>query len=325
MVFSCARREQEQNSAQIVEAINQVDAHSHPEDDWQTAAVGMDIYGGGQVRTGTDSSARLELMEGVVRLWEKTLFTVKEYTTRQERSLTRLFLQEGRLWAHLTATQPHEFSVETASAVAAVRDTRFSVQVGSDQTTLVSVAQGEVVVTAQGQSVTVTVGLQAIVKPGQPPEPPEPMSADEIALWTTEGDTPDLVALVPTVPVSEPTPTSTPTPTSVPTPTSTPTPTPGPTSTSTPLPTPTHVPTPTSTPTLRGKRWAGALCHVPSAAGLSICIDGGLLSLGARRPGRLARVCGLAARRFCARCFLYHCTRLRGWMRDSLGSFGLAA
>ena len=240
----CARREEEQNSVQIVEAINQVDAHPHPEDDWQTAAVGMAIYGGGQVRTGTDSSARLELMEGVVRLWAETLFTVKEYTTRQERSLTTLFLQEGRLWAHLTATQPHEFSVETASAVAAVRDTRFSVQVGSDQTTLVSVAQGEVVVIAQGQSVTVTVGLQATVKPGQPPEPPEPMSADEIALWTTEGDTPELVALVPTVPVSEPTPT----PTQVPTPTSTPTPTPVPTSTSTPLPTPTQTPTPTPTP-----------------------------------------------------------------------------
>jgi ferric-dicitrate binding protein FerR (iron transport regulator) len=57
--------------------------------------------------------------------------------------VTTLLLQEGRLWAYLTSDQPHTFIVETGSAVAAVRHTRFSVRV-ADGEMLVSVAEGEV-------------------------------------------------------------------------------------------------------------------------------------------------------------------------------------
>jgi hypothetical protein len=230
--------EEQERSATVVEVVNKVDAHPRPKDDWQPAVVDMDIYGGGQVRTGAASSARLELLEGVVRLAAESLFTVKESTTREGRLETTLFLQAGRLWAHLTTSQPHEFSVETASAVAAVRDTRFSVMY-SDQTTLVSVAEGKVVVTAQEVSVTVVAGQQVIVKPGQPPSPPEPMSEAERNLWVTEGEMPELAPPTPT-PVP---PTATPTPTPMPTPTVTPTPVP-PTAT----PTVTSTPTPTEAP-----------------------------------------------------------------------------
>ena len=192
MTCSCAPSEDQERPATVVEVVNKVDAHPRPKDDWQPAVVDMAIHGGGQVRTGAASSARLELLEGVLRLAAESLFTVKESTTRQERLETTLFLQEGRLWAHLMASQPCEFSVETASAVAAVRDTRFSVKVDPDQTTLVSVAKGEVVLTAQEESVTVVAGQQATVKPGQPPSPPEPMSEEERALWATEGERPEL-------------------------------------------------------------------------------------------------------------------------------------
>jgi hypothetical protein len=187
----------QENTATVIEAVNKVDAHPRPKDDWQPAAVGMAIYGSGQVRTGAASSARLELLEGVVRLSAKTIFTVKESATRQGKLVTTLLLQEGRLWAHLTASQPHEFTVEAGSAVAAVRDTRFSVRV-ADGDTLLSVAEGEVMLTAQEQSVTVAAGQQATVEPGQPPGQPEPMSDEERALWATEGEMPQLAPPTPT-------------------------------------------------------------------------------------------------------------------------------
>ena len=187
VLFLLPSRGQE-HPATVVEAVNKVDAHPRPKDDWGPAAVGMAIYGSGQVRTGAASSARLELLKGLVRLSAESLFTVKESATRQGKLVTTLFLQEGRLWAHLTSDQPHEFTVETGSAVAAVRDTRFSVGVDPDQTTRVSVAEGEVVVTAQGVSVTVVAGQQATVEPGQPPSPPEPMSEEERDLWASEGE-----------------------------------------------------------------------------------------------------------------------------------------
>jgi hypothetical protein len=105
--------------------------------------------------------------------------------------VTRLFLEEGRLWAHLASDQPHEFAVETGSAVAAVRDTSFSVRV-ADGETLVSVAAGEVELTAQEQSVTVGEEEQATVEAGQPPSATEPLSNEERRLWANEGEVSDL-------------------------------------------------------------------------------------------------------------------------------------
>jgi hypothetical protein len=181
----------QEHPATVVEAVNNVDAHPRPKDDWQPAAVDMAIYGGGQVRTGAASSARLKLLEGIVRLSADTIFTVKESATRQGTLVTTLLLEEGRLWARLTPDQPHEFTVETGSAVAAVRDTDFSVRV-SDGETLLSVAHGQVVLTAQDESVTVAALQQTVVEPGQAPAPPEPMSDEERALWATEGEMPEL-------------------------------------------------------------------------------------------------------------------------------------
>jgi len=183
------------NTATVVEVINRVDAHPRPKDDWLPANLDMVIYGGGQVRTLAQSSARMELLEGIVRVSADSIFTVKESVTRRGTLLTKLFLQEGRLWTRLEPDQPHEFTVETGNAVAAVRDTHFSVRV-ADGETLVSVAQGEVELTAQEQSVTVTKEEQATVKPDQPPSQPEPMSDEERWLWATEGEMPELAPAI---------------------------------------------------------------------------------------------------------------------------------
>jgi len=181
----------EEHPATVLETVNQVDAHPRPKQDWRPAAVDMLIYSGGRVRTGAASSARLELLEGVVKLAANSVFTVKKNSTRQEDLITTLFLEEGRLWANLTSDQTHEFTVETGNAAAAVRDTRFSVRATAGET-LVSVAQGAVVLTAQEQSVTVAAGQQAFVLADQPPSPPQPMDDAERALWATEGEMPEL-------------------------------------------------------------------------------------------------------------------------------------
>ena len=242
-VFFLLRFRGQENSATVVEVINQVDAHPHPKDDWQPAVLGMAVYGGGQVRTGAASTARLKLLEGMVRLGADSIFTVKESTTRQGKLVTTLFLQEGRLWAHLMTDQSHEFTVETGNAVAAVRDTRFSVWVIGD-TTFVSVAEGEVALTAQGQMVTVRAGQQAAVEGDQPPSLPDTMGDEERALWATVGE---ILQLLP--PASTPAPIKTPMPTRTftPVPASTKTPTPVPVSTE--IPTLAHTPTRDPTPT----------------------------------------------------------------------------
>ena len=205
----------QENTAMVIEAVNRVDAHPRPKDEWRLAVVDMIIYSGGQVRTGAASSVCLELLEGMVRLSADSIFTVKESTTRRGKLVTTLFLQQGRLWAHLTTDQPHEFTVETGNAVAAVRDTRFSVRVAEGET-LLSVAEGEVVLTAQEQSVTVAREEQVTVKADRPPSPPEPMNDEERALWAIEGQmselAPPTLTPVPPMPTLTPLPTSTPPP-----------------------------------------------------------------------------------------------------------------
>lgn len=241
----------QENTARVIEAVNTVDAHSRSKDDWQPAAVDMLIYGGGQVRTGAVSWARLELLEGAVRLSADSVFTVKDSATRQGVLVTTLSLQQGRLWVHLTTDESHEFAVETGNAVAAVRDTRLSAWVLGN-VTLVSVAEGEVTLTAQGQSVTVRAGEQATVEDAQPPSLPGPMSDDERTLWSTEGEMPRLAPPTPTPMPTAPTEMSAFTPTPVPSSTPTPSPTlkPIPTLTIAPLSTPSPTPAETSAPTL---------------------------------------------------------------------------
>ena len=182
---------EQEHPATVIEVVNRVDAHPRSQDGWTSAWVDMRIFRGGQVRTGAESSARLELLEGIVRLSSDSVFTVKKSTTHEGKLVTTLFLEHGRLWAHLNPDQSHEFTVETGHTVAAVRDTRFSVQVTGERT-LVSVAEGETTLTAQGQSVTVKAGEQATVELEQSPSLPEPMSDQERALWATEGEMPEL-------------------------------------------------------------------------------------------------------------------------------------
>jgi len=260
MVLSCSG--DEGASARIIEVVADVDAHARPRDDWIAAMVDMLVYGGGQVRTGADSAAQLELREGTVRLSAYTMFTMEEATTKGGVWLTKLFLDRGRLWINLDLDQPHEFTVETGIALATVRDTRFSVSVVGD-TALVSVAEGEVDLIAQGQTVTVRAGEQATAEKGQPPSPPVPMDDTERALWATEGGMPNMapptatptstptIALIETpteavMATSTPRPTATPTATATATSTPTPTSTATPTSTSTPTRTPTPIPADTS-------------------------------------------------------------------------------
>jgi hypothetical protein len=50
---------EQENEATVIEVINKVDARPYSRDDWRPAFVDMLIYGGGQVRTGADSSACL--------------------------------------------------------------------------------------------------------------------------------------------------------------------------------------------------------------------------------------------------------------------------
>ena len=234
-----------EHTARLVEVVNLVEAHPQPKDDWEAATVGMNIFIGGQARTGADS-ARLQLLGGTVRIWSDSIFTVSANRAGPDEVVTDIFLEQGRIWAHLNPDQPHHFTVETNSVVTAVRDTHFSVMAAPDQNTLVSVAQGQVLLSSEGDSLTLAAGQQHVSQPGEPLGPPQPMSDLDGRSGPWRGSC-EIIALLPTI---TPSPTLTPDPTPTPVPTGTATPTLVPTATQepTPTPSPTFTPTPSPTP-----------------------------------------------------------------------------
>jgi hypothetical protein len=239
--------------ATITEVINQVEAHPRPQDAWVAAVINMLLYNGGQVRTFTDSSARITLEDGAVRVAANSVFTVQHYQKQGDNRIVRFLLEMGRVWVHLDepVIEPSTFEIETTTGIAAVRDTRFSVQIDPNGTMLVSVDQGKAVVRAQGTEVIVRAGQQVTVLKDQTPGPVSPMTVEEQALWLRYAVGPQLLVSTPT-PTLPPTATDTPTPipTDTPLPTATPTPTDTPTATPTPTETPTSTPTATATATL---------------------------------------------------------------------------
>jgi len=221
-----------------------IQARSQAEDAWGGAALGMKIHPGGQVRTGDEATALLEIDGRKVRVGSNSTLTVGQEEGEEGAVQASLLLEVGRVWVQETETEANAptLYVETKSGTKVWGDRRFSVAVADDGAALISVDEGTGHVSAEGQEIEIPAGQQVEIIPGQPPDGPQPMSDDEKEQWNANATGSDLVWATRT-----PTPTITPTPTETATPTDTPTPTNTPTATATPTGTPPPTPTPTNT------------------------------------------------------------------------------
>ena len=223
-----------------------IQARSQAEDAWGGAAVGMKIHPGGQVRTGDNATALLEIGERKVRVGSNSTLTVNQEKDEKGNSQAVLILEAGRVWVQEaggeTETGVPVLYVGTTSGAKVWGDQRFGMTVAADGSALISVDEGTGHVSAEGQELEVPAGQQVAIVPGQPLDGSQPMSDDEKTQWDANAAGVDLVWATRT-----PTPTITPTPTETATPTQTPTPTNTPTATATPTNTPAPTPTPTNT------------------------------------------------------------------------------
>jgi hypothetical protein len=165
--------------ATVVEVINDVDAHSEPQGEWEDAVVDMPIYLGGEVWAQEASTSRVGVGDDLIRVAPNTIFTFEQ----PDEDTLQLALDEGQVWVNVEGLEPGEtFQVETPAAVASVRGTRFGVQAEPDQT-IVSTWVGTTTVTAVGSTVVVTRGMQTIVPLGGPPGAPVPMLPPQPVQW----------------------------------------------------------------------------------------------------------------------------------------------
>jgi len=144
---------------------------------WQSAGTGMVIAVGDRLRTGESSAATVRFMDGsTTELGASTELSAVSLQSRRDgrNRIVTLYQQSGETYHQVrpSANASSVFEVATASAVARVRGTEFTVRVGEDHVTTVSVTTGLVAVTAHEVTRQVTAGEMTTVEAGQPPAQP---------------------------------------------------------------------------------------------------------------------------------------------------------
>jgi ferric-dicitrate binding protein FerR (iron transport regulator) len=127
---------------------------------WIYADKGDVLDDGDSLKTGKNSYAELEFSDGSrVKISQETEVSIyKDYFS----------LAIGYIRLYITKLFPN-FEIRTPSAIAGVRGTEFTVEVLEDQTTIVTVYEGEVDLMAQGKTLRLRKGESGIVRPKSPP------------------------------------------------------------------------------------------------------------------------------------------------------------
>ncbi len=114
-------------SAGLSELTGVVDLKNPDQADFSAAFDGMRLVLQGQVRTGSNGRARLDLSSGtIVRMAPDSLFTLQSNEEQDGSLLTRLMMEAGEIWIILNSGR---MDVETPSGTASVRGSFLHVKV----------------------------------------------------------------------------------------------------------------------------------------------------------------------------------------------------
>jgi len=238
-----------------------VEVQAAPDLAWQPVTTGGHVEAGDRIRTGESSGVTLSFLDGsTTSLGSETEIAISELSSQRDgqRTMTVLYQRVGQTRNRVESKSApgSRFQIETASAVTVAQGTEFTVDVGADDTTHVTVMEGMVTVTARQSTVVLSAGQATTVQPDQAPGPAVPVpTGTASAMATATG--PAIATITATgtachTPAPRPaetkapteTPTSPHTSTSVPSATARPSHTAIPTSTATATATPTRTSTP---------------------------------------------------------------------------------
>ncbi len=148
---------------------------------WSPAALKLTLTPGASVRTGAGAGTALLLPGGTtMKLNENSSFTLSDGDSASAGTL-----DEGDLWA-LMETGGDEITVNTPSAVVAVRGTEFALSVDRDETSTLTVVEGNTTFANQYGSVRVLSSQQSTASPGSAPTPPKVVDPKNWIEWTLD-------------------------------------------------------------------------------------------------------------------------------------------
>ena len=175
--------------AEIVSVVGKGETRPSTKTDWLPAAIKQKLDAGSFVRTGDVSQMALLLKDQTqLRLNQNSMLQIKEVALSG--APTRLELNQGRAWTQskrkaVTAAREPVVTIQTPSAVAAIRGTDWELVVDKDGTSTLTVLSGEVELYNDQGRLAVRPNEQARAEPGKAPTKVLLTNARERVQWVT--------------------------------------------------------------------------------------------------------------------------------------------
>jgi len=173
-----------ESTARVKFMLGKVERQQKNKTQWDKLRLNSSIYSGDRIRTAGNARVEIEMPDKtVIRIDQNSIFDIKEIKTDKDDGEDKMSFSvwAGNIWAKFKkiVSDRQVRRIESPSAVVAIRGTTLEVNVDKAQTTRVSVIEGKVAVTSKDAKGEVLVGSsqQTIVKKGQPPQKPTPMSS----------------------------------------------------------------------------------------------------------------------------------------------------
>lgn len=157
-----------QGAAEIVSLQGKGETREAAESRWREAAVRQQLAQGSFVRTADASRMAVLLADQTqIRLAANSMIQIKQVGDNRDLG-TVLRQSAGRSWTQ-SKNVPNKLTVETPSALAAIRGTDWELVVDEDGTSTLTVLSGKVLLSNEQGSVSIGVGEQAQAKIGVAP------------------------------------------------------------------------------------------------------------------------------------------------------------
>lgn len=146
---------------------------------WIEAKLGMYLQAGDTINTSANGMALLTFSDGSsVELQPNTEIGISELSVNSQNNSTNIKMEQllgttiNRVQKLINSDSSYE--ITTSSGTAVVRGTEFTIAVLADGTTAATVTEGNVWMTAQGETVEIGADQTSTIYPGSPPSSPEP-------------------------------------------------------------------------------------------------------------------------------------------------------
>jgi len=156
---------------------------------WKKVTMGQKIQVGDSIRTGAKAYIELDLDNNYIKINENTKIKISE-NVGESKTANSVMVQYGNVLSKIEKIKKDDkgFEIRTASSIAGVRGTEFTVLAGHDGTTVVQVVEGTVAFTGDKKQISVSANQESTVPLGGDPSPVKVIEKRQWNEWLAESE-----------------------------------------------------------------------------------------------------------------------------------------